>query len=93
MSSAAAPRFEPMEGSTDVDPEVFDAIVVGAGWTGLATAAALRAFGVHRYVLLEAGEEVGSFWRCFTYDRIKLHTPWHGLPCLRLGRWGFLEHS
>ena len=34
--------------------EVVDCVVVGAGWTGLATAAALRAFGVRNFILLEA---------------------------------------
>ena len=60
--------------------EEVDCIVVGAGWTGLATAAALRAFGVRRLLLLEAGDAPGAFWST-TYDRICLHTPWHALPC------------
>ena len=58
-----------------------ECIVVGAGWTGLATAAALRSFSVKDFLLLEAGDAPGEFWRRSTYDRIKLHTAWHGLPC------------
>ena len=52
-----------MEGSTDVDTELFDAIVVGAGWTGLATAAALLEPGLppavdaeQQQLLLPGGE-------------------------------------
>ena len=59
--------------------ESFDVVVVGAGWTGLSTAAALRAFGVSNFVLLESPAR--AFWRGMCYDRIKLHTAWHGLPC------------
>jgi len=57
-----------------------DCVVIGAGWTGLATAASLRSYGSQNFVVLEAGLGVGSFWEG-NYDRIKLHTPWHGLPC------------
>ena len=57
-----------------------EVVVVGAGWTGLATAAALRAFGVRDFILLESGGAPGAFWS-ETYDRIRLHTAWHGMPC------------
>jgi indole-3-pyruvate monooxygenase len=55
-----------------------EAAVVGAGFAGLATAAALRAADVD-FVLLEAGADVGGAWARH-YDRIRLHTPWHDLP-------------
>lgn len=55
-----------------------DAIVIGAGMAGLATAAALRGAGVD-FVLLEQGPDVGAFWSGH-YDRIRLHSPWHDLP-------------
>ncbi|KAL1510315.1 hypothetical protein AB1Y20_006635 [Prymnesium parvum] len=73
--SEAAP-----EENCEEDSPPLSCIVVGAGWTGLATAAALRAFGVRDFVILESGNSPGSFWSQ-TYDRIRLHTPWHGLPC------------
>lgn len=57
-----------------------DCVIVGAGWTGLATAAALRAYGVKSFVMLDAGPGPGAFWEG-NYERIRLHTPWHGLPC------------
>lgn len=55
-----------------------DVVVVGAGFAGLATAAALREQAVE-FVLLEQGAEVGAFWAGH-YDRIRLHSPGHDLP-------------
>ena len=59
--------------------EAFDAVVIGGGFGGLATAAALRRYGVPEVVLLEGGERYGTFWET-NYDRISLHTAWHSLP-------------
>ncbi len=56
-----------------------DALVIGAGFAGLATAARLRQLGVARFALLEQGADVGEFWRT-NYDRIQLHSPFHDLP-------------
>lgn len=56
-----------------------DALVVGAGFSGLATAAALRRYGVEHFRLIDAGAGYGAFWEN-TYDRVTLHSPWHGLP-------------
>lgn len=49
-----------------------DAIVVGAGPAGLATAAALSARGLDA-IILEKSDAVGSVWRRH-YDRLHLHT-------------------
>jgi cation diffusion facilitator CzcD-associated flavoprotein CzcO len=49
-----------------------DAIVIGAGPAGLATAAALKARG-RDAVILEKSDTVGSVWRRH-YDRLHLHT-------------------
>jgi cation diffusion facilitator CzcD-associated flavoprotein CzcO len=49
-----------------------DAIVVGAGPAGLATAAALRARGLSA-TILEKSDTVGAVWRRH-YDRLHLHT-------------------
>ena len=49
-----------------------DAIVVGAGPAGLATAAALRARGLDA-AILEKSDAVGAVWRRH-YDRLHLHT-------------------
>jgi cation diffusion facilitator CzcD-associated flavoprotein CzcO len=49
-----------------------DAIVIGAGPSGLAVAAMLQADGL-RAAVLEKAESVGSVWRRH-YDRLHLHT-------------------
>lgn len=58
---------------------MFDVLVVGAGFAGLATAARLRRSPRVRFALLEQGDGVGSFWKG-TYDRVRLHSPDHDLP-------------
>src|SRR5262245_34718758 len=60
-------------------PETLDAVVIGAGFAGLAAGAALRARGVSRFVILEQGAGPGHFWST-TYDRIHLHSAFHDLP-------------
>lgn len=68
-----------------------DAYIIGGGPGGLATAAALKARGLHG-VVLEQADSVGSSWRGH-YDRLHLHTPRElsGLPGLpipkEMGRW------
>jgi cation diffusion facilitator CzcD-associated flavoprotein CzcO len=49
-----------------------DAIIIGAGPAGLATAAALRARGLNA-AILEKSDAVGAVWRRH-YDRLHLHT-------------------
>jgi indole-3-pyruvate monooxygenase len=62
------------------DPhEPLDAVIVGAGFCGLAAGAALRAHGVSRFAVLEQGGEVGHFWTK-TYERLHLHSAFHDLP-------------
>ena len=56
-----------------------DAVIVGAGFCGLAAGASLAARGAERFAILEQGSGVGHFWST-TYDRIHLHSGWHGLP-------------
>ena len=59
-----------------------DAIIVGAGPAGLATAAALRSRGLNA-AILEKSDVVGAVWRRH-YDRLHLHTDraHSGLPGL-----------
>jgi cation diffusion facilitator CzcD-associated flavoprotein CzcO len=52
--------------------------VIGAGFAGLGVCAALRARGIEDFILLEQGTDVGHFWSN-TYDRLHLHSPWHGI--------------
>ncbi len=56
-----------------------DVVVIGAGFAGLGTGAALRARGVRRFVILEQGGGVGHFWTR-TYDRLHLHSAFHDMP-------------
>ncbi|KAL4369100.1 hypothetical protein GQ457_05G003610 [Hibiscus cannabinus] len=49
-------------------------VIVGAGPSGLATAACLRDQGVP-FVVLERAECIASLWQKRTYDRLKLHLP------------------
>ena len=59
--------------------EKLDAVVIGAGFCGLAAGAALRARGAARFAILEQGECAGHFWST-TYDRLHLHSAFHDLP-------------
>ncbi|CAN6462963.1 unnamed protein product [Victoria cruziana] len=49
-------------------------IIVGAGPSGLATAACLRHRGLPS-LILEKEDSIASLWRHHTYDRLKLHLP------------------
>lgn len=61
------------------DQLLHDVVIVGAGFSGISTAAALRRYGVADVRLIDAGADYGAFWSK-AYDRICLHSPWHGLP-------------
>ncbi|KAI4304546.1 hypothetical protein MLD38_040040 [Melastoma candidum] len=49
-------------------------VIVGAGPSGLATAACLRDHGVP-YVMVEKSDCIASLWQHRSYDRLKLHLP------------------
>uniref|UniRef100_A0A803PGC0 Flavin-containing monooxygenase n=1 Tax=Cannabis sativa TaxID=3483 RepID=A0A803PGC0_CANSA len=49
-------------------------IIIGAGPSGLATAACLKEQGVP-FVVLERADCIASLWQRRTYDRLKLHLP------------------
>uniref|UniRef100_A0A0E0JGK7 Flavin-containing monooxygenase n=1 Tax=Oryza punctata TaxID=4537 RepID=A0A0E0JGK7_ORYPU len=59
----------------DVDEHEEEVIVVGAGVSGLATAACLSVRGVASCLVLERDCCVGSLWRRRAYDRLRLHLP------------------
>ena len=63
-----------------------DAIIIGAGPAGLATAAALKSRGLNA-TILEKSDAVGAVWRRH-YDRLHLHTDRarSGLPGLPIPR-------
>ena len=71
----------PEETSQNASPNrLLDAVVVGAGQAGLAIAWHLKRQGL-RFVVLEAGSELGHTWRD-RWDSLKLFTPaqYDGLP-------------
>lgn len=79
-----------MEGSRAAGPERCDAVVVGGGPAGLASAAELRRLGLS-VVVIERGW-IGESWRN-RYDRLRLNTvrqasalPGQSIP-RRAGRW------
>ncbi|KAM7275111.1 hypothetical protein ACFE04_016977 [Oxalis oulophora] len=49
-------------------------IIIGAGPSGLATAACLKSKGVPS-IILEKSNCIASLWQLKTYDRLKLHLP------------------
>lgn len=59
--------------------ETIDVAIIGAGFCGLGTGAALRAAGVERFAILEQGGGPGHFWTT-TYDRLHLHSAFHDMP-------------
>jgi cation diffusion facilitator CzcD-associated flavoprotein CzcO len=64
--------------------ENLDAVIIGGGPAGLATAASLQMHGL-RAVILDSADKVGSVWRRH-YDRLHLHTDrgHSGLPGLAM---------
>lgn len=86
MVGAAAGAGElPYSGSVIRHHDAFaDAVVIGAGAAGLASAAALQRMGLQP-VILDRADTVGSAWRT-RYDSFRLHTVrWlSGLPGLRI---------
>ncbi|KAL8171660.1 hypothetical protein V2J09_023464 [Rumex salicifolius] len=53
---------------------VYGPVIVGAGPSGLAVAACLRARGVPS-LILERSNCIASLWQLKTYDRLRLHLP------------------
>ena len=50
---------------------VLDAIVVGAGFSGLAAGVQLRNAGFTDFVILEKADGVGGTWRANTYPELR----------------------
>jgi len=56
---------------------ILDAIVVGAGFSGLCAGVQLREAGFHDFVILEKGARVGGTWRENTYPGAACDVPSH----------------
>lgn len=63
----------------DATDTVVDAVIIGAGWTGVAVGSALSAHGAKNFLVCEQGPVCGSFWT-HGHRELKMHTPWHNLP-------------
>ncbi len=52
-------------------------VIVGAGFSGLATAIRLKQQGVHDFIVLERSDEVGGTWQYNTYPGCRCDVPSH----------------
>jgi len=59
------------------DPAILDAVVVGAGFSGLAVAARLAKAGIKRTIVLERAGSIGGTWRENTYPGCACDIPSH----------------
>lgn len=50
-------------------------VIIGAGFSGLAAAIRLKRAGLHDFVILERGAEVGGVWRDNTYPGVAVDIP------------------
>ncbi|WEG08334.1 NAD(P)/FAD-dependent oxidoreductase [Microbacterium horticulturae] len=58
-------------------PDRVNAVIVGAGFAGLAAAMALRAQGIDDFLVIERGPSVGGTWRDNTYPGVACDIPSH----------------
>jgi cation diffusion facilitator CzcD-associated flavoprotein CzcO len=61
VQSAVQEQGQTPKKSVD-DIPVIDAVVIGAGFTGVSVASALKTYSVDNFVVLESGTMVGDFW-------------------------------
>ncbi|HEY5318841.1 MAG TPA: NAD(P)/FAD-dependent oxidoreductase [Solirubrobacteraceae bacterium] len=77
MSASAHPhQIDTPSPASPLPPEV-DVVIVGAGFSGLAMAAALEREGRDDYLVLERGHEVGGTWRENSYPGCACDVPSH----------------
>lgn len=67
--------LEPCAGQSDAAP--LSVLIIGAGFAGLGMAVALRKAGIHDFVLLEKGQDVGGVWRDNAYPGAACDVPSH----------------
>jgi cation diffusion facilitator CzcD-associated flavoprotein CzcO len=75
-TTSERPSDDARGASGSVPPEARIAIV-GAGFGGLATAIRLKQAGIHDFVVLERGDDVGGTWRDNSYPGCTCDVPSH----------------
>ncbi len=60
-----------------MQPETFDVVIVGSGFSGLGTAINLKREGKRSFVVLERGNDVGGTWHFNTYPGCGCDVPSH----------------
>ena len=58
-------------------PLDYEVVVIGGGFAGIGMAIALKRKGIHDFVVLEKGEELGGTWRDNTYPGCACDVPSH----------------
>ena len=58
-------------------PTEQDIVIIGSGFSGLGTAIRLKQEGIHDFVLLERGDDVGGTWHYNTYPGCACDVPSH----------------
>ncbi|MEL7550333.1 alpha/beta hydrolase fold domain-containing protein [Pseudomonas protegens] len=71
------PEFAPATHPAPDSATPLEAIIIGSGFGGLGMAIALRKAGVHRFVILEKGQDVGGVWRDNSYPGAACDVPSH----------------
>lgn len=88
----------------DVAPECVDVLIVGAGFSGLCMAIKLRQAGMHSFLAIEKGEDIGGTWHenrypgcacdipshlyCYSFD---LNPEWNRMYAPRAEIWAYLK--
>jgi len=75
--SWAVPKDAKSAVAKDANSAPYDAVVVGAGFSGLAVAVRLARAGIERVLVLEKAESIGGTWRENTYPGCACDIPSH----------------
>ena len=77
MTSTETDRGNHSRGSSGPLPTDVQVAIIGAGFGGLGTAIRLKQAGIHDFVLLERGDDVGGTWRDNSYPGCACDVPSH----------------
>ena len=74
--NAAAPGMEGMhQARVSSDPQHFEVVIIGTGFSGLLAAIRLQQDGLDDFVLLERSSEMGGTWRDNAYPGAEVDVP------------------